>query len=232
MIKISDYLDYLFSEVVQARRRADESAVQTAKEYAANEYLKHFRAPRFVMPSVKLDLPLKISKVDSNIKYELNINDKQTYLDKVNADLLEINKTKNLTIPPITLDQLNSGEFDAVIKDTNNLDNIYLRDEIDFLNTIDLKPVIEHPEIIKKFSTADNDEDKEVLSQILRKNLKPYIDPVSVKLDKIFIDPSPKKVDGEEKMLIKMNVDMVQEGIQINYVEDENGKKFEKVTID
>ncbi|MDQ0591720.1 hypothetical protein QFZ37_000089 [Chryseobacterium ginsenosidimutans] len=42
MIKLSDYLNYLNNEIIQARKKADENAIEIAKEYAQHEYLRFF----------------------------------------------------------------------------------------------------------------------------------------------------------------------------------------------
>ena len=66
MIKLSDYLDYLNNEIIQARKKADENAVMIAKEYAKHEYLKFFKVPRYSLPSVKMDIPIKITDIDAD----------------------------------------------------------------------------------------------------------------------------------------------------------------------
>ena len=63
-MKLSEYLDYLNREVIQARKRADEQAVEMAKVYAKDPYLKFFRVPRFSMPAVKFDIPIKIDDLE------------------------------------------------------------------------------------------------------------------------------------------------------------------------
>ena len=77
MIKLSDYLDYLNNEIIQARKKADENTVLVAKEYAKHEYLKFFKAPRYAFPSVKMDIPLKITDISSRSKYNFDLNEEK-----------------------------------------------------------------------------------------------------------------------------------------------------------
>ena len=69
MVKLSDYLDYLNTEIIQARKAADEYAVKIAKEYADHEYLKYFKVPRYTMQTIKMDIPLKITDIDADSKF-------------------------------------------------------------------------------------------------------------------------------------------------------------------
>lgn len=100
MIKLSDYLNYLNAEVVQARQKADETAIEVAKQYAKHEYLKYFSVPRFTMPTVKLNIPLKISELSADTKYNFKI-DKAAFLEEVNAEIRTVNANKSLGLPCI-----------------------------------------------------------------------------------------------------------------------------------
>ena len=97
MIKLSDYLNYLNNEVIQARKKADEQSIALAKEYAKHEYLKYFRVPRFSMPSVKLDIPIKIDELDSSASYNFKM-DYDAFVSEVNENILKVNAEKNLQI--------------------------------------------------------------------------------------------------------------------------------------
>ncbi|MEF9479639.1 hypothetical protein OWR28_19600 [Chryseobacterium sp. 1B4] len=93
MIKLSDYLDYLNNEIIQARKKADENAVLIAKEYARHEYLKYFKVPRYALPSVKMDIPIKITDIDSDSKYNFKLNQDQ-FVTEINERIRLVNKEK------------------------------------------------------------------------------------------------------------------------------------------
>lgn len=113
MIRLLDYLDYLNNEIIQARKRLDERAVNTAKEYSQHEYLQHFRAPKYSMPSVKLDIPLKIADIDAQTKYDFKLIPKD-FLKEVNEKINNINKEKDLRIPQISEELLSKPEFENI----------------------------------------------------------------------------------------------------------------------
>ncbi|MFC3160579.1 hypothetical protein ACFOEQ_20800 [Chryseobacterium arachidis] len=101
MIKLSDYLDYLNNEIIQARKKADENAVMIAKEYAQHEYLKYFKVPRYSLPSVKMDIPIKITDIDSDADRNFKL-DETKFVQDVNERILLINKQKQFNIQPIS----------------------------------------------------------------------------------------------------------------------------------
>jgi hypothetical protein len=77
MITLSEYLGFIFKEISIARKMADDNALAIAKQYAKDDLLKYFSAPRFKIPSLELKIPVaiagarftKIQKI--NIKAEI-----------------------------------------------------------------------------------------------------------------------------------------------------------------
>lgn len=124
MIKLSDNLDYLNNEIIQARKKADENAVMIAKEYAKHEYLKFFKVPRYSLPSVKMDIPIKITDIDADSKYNFKYSEDQLVED-VNKKIRLVNKEKNLNMTEISKKQLQTREFTSLFKrlkpETRNL---------------------------------------------------------------------------------------------------------------
>ncbi|MEG2103207.1 MAG: hypothetical protein RRY99_17050 [Flavobacterium sp.] len=121
MIKLSDYLDYLNNEIIQARKKADENAIMIAKEYAKHEYLKYFKVPRYALPSVKMDIPLKITDIDSNAKYNFKLNEDQ-FVGEINDRIKAVNNDKKLNIPEITKKQIQTNDFKTVFKKLESRD--------------------------------------------------------------------------------------------------------------
>ncbi len=314
MVKLSDYLDYLYQEVVLARKKVDEQSVALAKAYAQDDYLKYFRVPRFTIPNVKLELPIKIDALDAETKYNFKM-DIGAYLVEVNKKIEEVNRIENLTLKPVTVEQLQNTEFENITEAIEKLDHESLGDinqsinEIDFTQTtIFTKPTtgstlnilttdegsdtgalnteeasnttaITPPGIegdvvsttpggwaIEDRAEALNTEgasnttaitppgiegdvvsttpggwtmegraealNTKALDTILKESLRNQFIPVSSKLNNIFIDPDTTKESDKDKILLKLNVEMVEEGLRIVNLQDENGKEFEEIVFE
>lgn len=168
MIKLSDYLDYLNNEIIQARKKADENAIRVAKEYAEHQYLKYFKVPRYSIPSIKMDIPLKISDIDAETKQEFKV-DKSKLLLEVNDKIKLINASKKLNIAPITDTQLNNDTFKGLF------DKIEKFNEAPVIVTPPVKPVVAQPD--KPIAPA-----KPILTGTVITNIppKPVIKPADV----------------------------------------------------
>ncbi|MDT9000778.1 hypothetical protein RQP53_15990 [Paucibacter sp. APW11] len=64
MAAIEAYLANLLSGIANARLQADLESVRIAQLYAQHPLLQHLPVPRFRLPTVTLDLPVGIDKVD------------------------------------------------------------------------------------------------------------------------------------------------------------------------
>ncbi len=105
MVKLSDYLNYLNNEVIQARKKADEQAIEIAKEYAKHEYLKYFKVPRFSMPVIKMNIPIKINQLDTETKYDFD-RDYDLFIAEANEKITKVNQEKQLNIKPLVKEEL------------------------------------------------------------------------------------------------------------------------------
>ncbi|MFY9172749.1 MAG: hypothetical protein WAO03_06330, partial [Petrimonas mucosa] len=141
MIKLSDYLDYLYSEIIQARKKADEKSVQVAKEYANHEYLKFFKAPRFTFPSIKMDIPLKVSNISAQSKYDFKL-DNEKFLNELNERIVTVNREKQLNISPVTKEEIQSTEFTELFKTLEKKDQKLVKNINDEIKKIDISPQI------------------------------------------------------------------------------------------
>ncbi|WP_405291360.1 hypothetical protein [Algibacter sp. Ld11] len=233
MIKLSDYMDYLNEEIVQARKKADEQAVIIAKEYAKHPYLKYFRVPRFTMPSVKLSIPIKISELDSETNYEFKMDNDQ-FLKDVNTKIELVNKEKNLKLVPITKDVLIKKDLKEVIDKLEKDNNLIIKNPKDNILKIDLKkPVLDLIKVRTFNTTADaasveNDE----LEKILQESLTDRYKPISSKLNDIYFDPNTSDEKDKGKILLTLNVEMVEEGIRIHNATDEKGNVVEEIIFE
>ncbi|MCH3884796.1 hypothetical protein [Tenacibaculum aquimarinum] len=231
MIKLSDYMDYLNEEIVLARKKADEQAILIAKEYAKDPYLKYFRVPRFTMPSVKLNIPIKISELNSQTKYNFKMDD-DAFISEVNDKIAIINKEKSLKINPINKETLKADDFKKVVTKLEKVDYSYVKKLDDNLTKVDIKAPIKN--IVKKqgFSVANKELESEEMTTILKDAFKNRYTPVSAKLDDIYFDPNTSNETDKGKILLTLNVEMVEEGIRIHNATDEKGNKIEEIIFE
>lgn len=233
MVKLSDYMDYLNEEIVQARKKADEQAVIIAKEYAKHPYLKYFRVPRFTMPSVKLSIPIKISELDSDTSYKFEMDDNQ-FLKDVNTKIELLNKEKNLKLVPINKNTLKGDNLKSVIADLKKGNTKPITKPNDNLLKVDLKkPVLDLIKIRNFNVSADvaSVENAE-LEKILKESLANRYKPISSKLNNIYFDPNTSDEKDKGKILLTLNVEMVEEGIRIHNAKDEKGNKIEEIIFE
>ena len=232
MIKLSDYLDYLNNEIIQARKKADENAVLIAKEYARHEYLKYFKVPRYALPSVKMDIPIKITDIDSSPKYNFKLNQDQFVLE-MNERIRLANKEKKLNIPEISRKQIQTEEFRSLISrlekndqkfgrlPTNEVLKLDLRNKIRLFNSGIFRPQ-------EGAAEEEIDELKEIFSRVL---LNKYT-LVNAKLNNIYIDPNTSAAEDKDKLFINLHVEMEEEGIRIVSYKDKDGNEIEQITFE
>ncbi len=233
MVKLSDYLGYLYTEVIQARKQADRLAIQTAKEYAGDDYLKFFKAPRYTMPSVKLEVPIKITEMDSRVKYNFKM-DNDTFLFEVNNKIDQVNATKGMNIRPFTQGDVETEAFKQVISRLEKSDQKYIKDKESDINKIDLSSMIKTLYKKDHFIKADegSDDGGLILNNIIREALINRYTPVSADLKNLFIDPNTMTEEDKGKLMVKLNIEFVEEGVQIRSGKDKNGNMIEEIMID
>ncbi|MXS71057.1 hypothetical protein [Chryseobacterium binzhouense] len=232
MIKLSDYLDYLNNEIIQARKRADENAIAIAKEYAKHEYLKYFTAPRYALPSVKMEIPLKITDIDADEKYNFKINEDQL-IGEVNERIRLVNREKRLNITEISKKQIQTEDFKSIFKKLESTDQKFgklpttevvkldLKSQIKTLNTGIFRPQ-------DGSSDTEVNELKEIFSSVLLNKYKL----VNSKLNNIYIDPNTTSAEDKDKLFINLQVSMEAEGIRIVSYKDKDGKEVEQITFE
>ncbi len=231
MIKLSDYLDYLNNEIIQARKKADENAVLIAKEYARHEYLKYFKVPRYALPSVKMDIPIKITDIDSDSKYNFKLNEDQ-FVTEINERIRLVNKEKKFNIPEINKRQIQTEEFKTLFSKLEKNDQKFgqlpanevlkldIRNKMQLLNSGIFRP--------QEGTEEETDELKEIFSKVL---LNKYT-LVNAKLNSIYIDPNTSAAEDKDKLFINLHVEMEEEGIRIVSYKDKDGNEIEQITFE
>lgn len=232
MIKLSDYLDYLNNEIIQARKRADENAVAIAKEYAKHPYLKYFTAPRYALPSVKMDIPLKITDIDSDSKYNFKLNEDQL-IGEVNERIRLVNREKKLNIQEITKKQIQNDDFKTLFKKLESNDQKFGKLPVAEVMKVDLKTKIQALNT-GVFRPQDGSTDAEVneLKEIFSNVLLNKYTLVNSKLNNIYIDPNTNSAEDKDKLFINLQVTMEAEGIRVLSYKDKDGNEVEQITFE
>jgi hypothetical protein len=232
MIKLSDYLDYLNNEIIQARKKADENAVAIAKEYAQHEYLKFFKVPRYSLPSVKMDIPIKITDIDSDAKYNFKLNEDQV-VEEVNQRIKLINKEKQLNILEISKRQIQTQEFKTLFKKLEAGDQRFGKLPSNEVLKLDLKANIKSL-TSGVFRAQDGTSDTEIdeLKNAFTSVLLNRYTLVNSKLNNIYIDPNTNSAEDKDKLFINLHVEMEEEGIRIVSYKDKDGKEIEQIIFE
>lgn len=240
MVKLSDYLSYLSNEIAQARKGMDLEAIKRAKEYSKHEYLKYFKAPRFTMPFIKLELPIKISSIDSDVTYNFRL-DKDDFKKRLNERVALIEEENGVKLKHFTRDDLDKEDFTNLVKDLKEKDDKSIgRVDYNFNNLILKKPIkeiISPMRPIREFTTLDkrsSAEIKDKIEEAFRESLADQYRPTSAKLNNILIQPDTNslKKSGDDKILVKLSVELVEENLQIVKLIDKDGKEYEEIIID
>lgn len=232
MIKLSDYLDYLNNEIIQARKRADENAIAIAKEYAKHEYLKYFTAPRYALPSVKMEIPLKITDIDSDSKYNFKINEDQL-IGELNDKIRLVNREKKLNISEITKRQIQNEDFKSLFKKLESTDQKFGKIPSSEVLKIDLKSKIKTLNTgVFRPQDGNTDEEVDELKDIFSTVLLNKYTLVNSKLNNIYIDPNTSAAEDKDKLFINLHVTMESEGLRIDSYKDKDGNDVEQITFE
>lgn len=236
MIKLSDYLNYLNNEVIQARKKADEEAIKIAKQYAEHEYLKYFRVPRFSMPSVKMNIPIKINELSSKTKFNFD-RDYDSFVAEVNNKIAEVNEKKKMNIVQLDkVEMLKNKNIISVFDKLERQDYRPVKNLEDSISKIDFKNVANTFTDNIDFSTASEatqtNAEKLEYTKILTNSFRNRFTPIASQLNDIFIDPDTSKESDKGKVLLNLEVEMVEESIRIRNVKDKDGNDLEEIIFE
>jgi hypothetical protein len=243
MIKLSDYLNYLNNEIIQARKKADENAIEIAKEYAQHEYLKFFKVPRYSLPSVKMDIPIKITDIDSDADKNFPLNETKLIQD-VNERILVVNKERQLNIKPISVRNIQTEDFKYLLNnvrgnsrlETGRLSKIEATTQTPDIKTPPTRAIAANPSVPTKpvdkpIEGTSTEEESQVLTEIYTNILNRY-SLINSKLNNIYIDPNTNSAEDKDKLFINLHVEMEEEGIRIVSYQDKDGKTIEQITFE
>ncbi len=232
MIALSDYLDYLNAEVVTARRRADLLAIETARAYAEHEYLRYFRAPRFVMPSVRMEIPVRISEVDQETKYDFDFRP-NTFLGDLNRELRSLALRRDFADAPALSDKLLAPRaFQALVAKLSDDERGFVRDVDSVLNYDEVAKVykVVFDEVILPTDSRYKALFRE-LHQVFYDALKRQFRPVRTNINSLLVTPEANSAsDRSGELLVRLTVEMEASGVRIRKLEGPNGG--EEIIVD
>ena len=236
MISLTDYLGYLNSQIMDARRLADEAAVAMAKTYAADEYLKYFKVPRFTLPTVKLNVPIKIDAINQETQYDFEFTEGD-FLGRFNRGVTKLSLKYQQKLAPLNAETVKEPNFQRYLDELDGRDGGFVRDvdfvlqreETDkFFDKIFLRPVLGRP--------FDNDVEKvtEELRQLFHDSLKAQFRPLVTNIKNLAVTPQANGLNANdsESLLLHLDLEMQEEGFQIRQVTDEDGNVVEQLIID
>lgn len=236
MISLTDYIGYLNSQIMDARRLADEAAVAMAKTYAEDPHLRFFKVPRFTMGNVKLDVPIKIDAVNQETKYDFQFKE-DDFMGRMNKSINLLSREWKIKLIPFNREMVANRNFRTYLEELNTREGGFVRD-IDF--------VLQREETDKYFSKlflqlilgrrVDNDINRlvEELHEVFHKSLRAQYQPLVTNINNLAVSPQANglKAQDSDKLLINLHLELVEEGIQIRQVTDENGDVIEQVIVD
>ncbi len=197
--------------------------------------MKYFRVPRFTMPSVKMSIPVKISELAAETKYNFKMND-DSFLSEVNEKIERVNTEKQLNIQPLNRKTLLTGEFVSAVEKLESHDYKFVKKLDDSLNKVNYDELVNG--LVKKFEfSVSNDLEQRSIEQqemtyILKETLRNRYTTVGANLNDIFIDPDTSKEDDKGKVLLTLDVEMVEEGLRIREVKDKDGNIIEEIIFE
>ncbi|WP_294304730.1 hypothetical protein [uncultured Chryseobacterium sp.] len=234
MIRLSDYLNYLNNEIIQARKKADENAVMIAKEYAQHEYLKFFKVPRYSLPNVKMDIPIKITDIDADADRNFKLNETK-FITEVNERILLVNKQKLLNIQPVSVKNIRNEDFKILLNTVRAGGSITARATTNPVPEIRMPgkriPVISEKPIERPIDGTSDETESEALKAIYADVLNKY-SLINSKLNNIYIDPNTNSAEDKDKLFINLHVEMEEEGIRIVTLKDKDGKEVEQIIFE
>jgi hypothetical protein len=235
LITLSDYLNYLNHEFLEARKRADQAAIETAKMYAEDEYLQHFKAPRFVMPVIKLQVPIKIDAVDQQSIYDFHLDKKAFYAD-VNKRFRRIAKkfrAEDVGFSEADFENRAFLRFIQMLEEreqnlVREIDHILSEEEVAEL--FDAMYSREHPNNNLRQPRAFHLAMRTAFYETFKEQFKL----VSTNINGLHVSPEAGGlVEGtNEKLLVQLDIEMVEEGLVIRKVTDANGNEIEEISVD
>jgi len=237
MIKLSDYLNYLSDEIIQARKSMDLKSIENAKFYAEHEYLKYFKAPRFTMPSIKLEIPIEISALDSQTKYNFKMNE-DNFLYHINKNLSNLEKKYSVKLKKFTKKDLSQKEFQNTVKKLEKKDQRYIDNLNAQIDLTDIKKTLPKLTIANtEMRTQEIDKNtiiKQEIEDALSNSFKTLYTPSAIKLNNIYISPETKSLKDVEndKILVKLNVELVEENLKITKIKNADGSEIEEIILD
>jgi hypothetical protein len=248
-ITLSDYVGFIFSEIIKGRTMADMLSRQIAIDYEKDDIMKHFSVPRFKIPELELTVPVLIAgaRYSSTLKFIWDKDDFFKYIKakaanieatikfknvKDISDIRDINLLKNINVitprkprnlGPNDLDDLINKFYELLVNNNNpaDPDNIVNIMWAKIFNTILVEKKLE--ELYKK--NYPNNElyistSKEILNEV---NVQTIID--KSKIESLLVNPETQvvKTGSSDTSVFTIKAKITEEGLFVRSIKEEDG---------
>ena len=230
MIKLSEYLGGLVSNISDARALADLQTAHLAEEYSKHHLLKHFSVPRMRIQDIEITVPVAIESTSKSANTDFDTLDNQSFNKAAYRKLLDTLRFSKLPMNayrPVTATiskQAKSLETRLKTEDTS----IALHDFVRQLLDSTTETLLSERLIKKPF----NEDEQKRMEDNLFENLLPELTqkPQETQLDNIgvIIDTHRLK-EFERNNLVFVKMKISEEGMTWHTMEDENGAIIQKL---
>lgn len=234
MAILKDYLGTLVSSVNQARVSADIESANIAQQYADHNLLKHFSIPRMRMQNVEFTIPIAIENMETVAPKDYQPIDNKVFVSKVYDELTNIYKVKSFDrASSLKIRQLLFKTTDVLEKSLKSGENT--EKALRFFSNNVAEQLLKIKEISKNI-IKENIKEKNISNDFIIDKIiaraKPEIKPIKTQSilenANVIVEASKLKEQKIENMVfIKMTI--IEEGMEWQTIEHENGEKTSKL---
>lgn len=245
MLALSDYLAGLVKEVSHARASADRASIQIASLYKDDNLLKYFSAPRFRIEEVKLDIPLAVAQIDfdENFQFDVSISEILKIVLAAFSETMSEYGHKPFVPESADIGELHDLQmaFAVFLKYKRGYNQEFTREQIEeSLQETILK--VAQDTIRRNIAEIQRDDIVKPLEEALRDNLQAQLiaraeqDYSSFKsqLETVQVNPETNllKRFGEDDTLLRIEMKIIEEGVMLERVNNDDGTHFEVLSIE
>ncbi len=245
-ITLSDYVGYIFTEVVKARAIADDESRRMALLYAQDAVMQHFSVPRFKIPEMELTIPVLISGARFTTTFRFVL-PKEEFVNFIESKLKNVilsiqlkqrqifNVKDKMPRPPgpivapkrsagVSAAAASSREeieefYEQLVKEANQPENVIQGRWYEiFWRRIEENKLVEE----YKKHYPDNSLFKQTLTEVMDK-IKQNTAVSDTKIQNLLVSPETNviKSGSDEKSVFVVKAKIMEEGIFIKSIRDE-----------
>ncbi|MEO0470558.1 MAG: hypothetical protein AAF206_13110 [Bacteroidota bacterium] len=212
-LKLSEYLGHLNQEVVRGRMQGDLRAIEVAKAYASDKLLRHFSAPHYLMPLVRMDIPVRVSSAELRHQYQFRFL-KEDFVSDFNQRLNAFNRVEGLRIPLFKADELPDQDMEMWLERLQEEPETF-RDDLDTwldksIEAAAWEKIFIRKNAVKKLPA----EQRQAIRAMSMETMKTFFVPIRREVKDIIFDTGGAG-QGSNDMVINIHVEMLDEGFRL-----------------